>query len=193
MTDQTDALPPTPDSPDHDALERMLAACALSCTAAEAHGVYCGLLASGTEGPRARWLAELEATAEGAEDAEDTRRQRRAALDALADSTDAALAGMDQAFHPLLPGEDRPLRERAEAVHAWTRGLIYGLGIANLDQRRLSPDVREVLDDLMEVTRMDLDDLEDSADNEAALTEVLEFLRVAALLIREQDTPARRG
>jgi hypothetical protein len=43
----------------------------------------------------------------------------------------------------------------------------------------------------MELTRMDLDDLDDSAENEAALTEVLEFLRVAALLLREQDTPAR--
>jgi hypothetical protein len=83
------------------------------------------------------------------------------------------------------------LRERATAVHGWTRGLLYGLGIANLDQARLAPETREVFDDLMELTRMDLDDLDDSAENEAALTEVLEFLRVAALLLREQDTPAR--
>jgi hypothetical protein len=76
-------------------------------------------------------------------------------------------------------------------VHGWTRGLLYGLGIANLDQARLAPETREVFDDLMELTRMDLDDLDDSAENEAALTEVLEFLRVAALLLREQDTPAR--
>ncbi len=191
MTAQTSPVP-TPATPDHDQLERLLAACELSCSAAEAHGIYCGLLASGSDNPRARWLAELEATTEGPDDADEARRERRAALEGLADATDVALAGMEQAFHPLLPADDRPLRARAEAVHAWTRGLIYGLGIANLDQRRLSPDVREVLDDLMEVTRMDLDDLEDNADNEAALTEVLEFLRVAALLIREQDTPARR-
>lgn len=191
-------LPSAPSSaaPDHDELERLLAPSTLSCSAAEAHGIYCGLLASGATEPRKRWLAELLPTgdagsAAAAEDADAPARHR--ALDALADATDQALASTEQTFHPLLPAADRPLRERATAVHAWTRGLLYGLGIADLDQARLSPDSREVLDDLMEITRMDLDDLDDSAEHEDALTEVLEFLRVAALLLREQDTPARRA
>ncbi|MCG6942284.1 MAG: UPF0149 family protein [Thiohalocapsa sp.] len=186
----TPRSPNTP-APDHDELERLLAPCALSCSAAEAHGIYCGLLASGTDAPRARWLGELTpGDAAAHTDAETAALDD--ALNALAKATDAALADAEQAFHPLLPNEDRPLRERAAAVHGWTRGLLYGLGIANLDAARLAPETREVLDDLMEITRMDLDDLDDSAENEAALAEVLEFLRVAALLLREQDTPAKR-
>jgi yecA family protein len=181
-------------APDHDELERLLAPCALSCSAAEAHGIYCGLLASGTDAPRERWLAELSPVQDETAEAgsEPKPRALREALTALACATDAALGDTEQAFHPLLPEESRPLRERATAVHGWARGLLYGLGIANLDTARLSSETREVFDDLMEITRMDLDDLDDSADNEAALTEVLEFLRVAALLLREQDTPARR-
>lgn len=188
--DPDETTAPATVAPDHDELERLLAPSSLSCSAAEAHGIYCGLLASGAEQPRERWLAELMPT--GQEPAQDADAgARRAALDALATATDAALADTEQAFHPLLPADARPLRERATAVHGWTRGLLYGLGIANLDQARLAPETREVFDDLMELTRMDLDDLDDSAENEAALTEVLEFLRVAALLLREQDTPAR--
>lgn len=180
-----------PRPPAYDELERLLAPCALSCSAAEAHGIYCGLLASGADAPRERWLAELLPNA--AEDGADAdAAARRVALSALATATDAALADTEQAFHPLLPADHSPLRERAAAVHGWARGLLYGLGIANLDQSRLRPETREVFDDLMEVTRMDLDDIDDGAENEAALTEVLEFLRVAALLLREQDTPARR-
>lgn len=176
--------------PDYDELERLLAPCELSCSAAEAHGIYCGLLAAGADAPQERWLAELLPQAD-ATDADAAARS--GALHALALATDAALDSGEQAFHPLLPADDRPLRERATAVHAWTRGLLYGLGIANLDQARLTPESREVFDDLMEVTRMDLDDLDESADNETALTEVLEFLRVAALLIREHDTPVKHG
>ena len=183
---------PAATAPDHDELEHLLAPCALSCSAAEAHGIYCGLLASGADAPRERWLAELlPAATTSAVDGEGARLHD--ALRTLANATDRALADTGQAFHPLLPGEDRPLPERAAAVHGWTRGLLYGLGIANLDQDQLSPETREVLDDLMEITRMDLDDLEESPENETALTEVLEFLRVAALLLREQDTLARRA
>ncbi len=191
MTLDPDQTPlPAPAAPDHDELERLLAPSALSCSAAEAHGIYCGLLASGANAPRERWLTELLPGGDGAATDADAPA-RRAALQALAAATDASLADIDQAFHPLLPADERPLRERATAVHSWARGLLYGLGIADLDQARLSAETREVFDDLMEVTRMDLNDLDDSSENEAALMEVLEFLRVAALLLREQDTPAR--
>ncbi|WP_200242629.1 UPF0149 family protein [Thiohalocapsa halophila] len=190
--DPADGGIPAPAVPDHDELERLLAPSALSCTAAEAHGIYCGLLASGADAPRERWLAELLPAADTGRTDVDAD-SRRAALDALAAATEASLADTEQAFHPLLPADDRPLGERATAVHGWTRGLLYGLGIANLDQSRLAPETREVFDDLMEVTRMDLDDIEETTENEDALTEVLEFLRVAALLLREQDTPARHG
>ncbi|WP_462329571.1 UPF0149 family protein [Thiohalocapsa halophila] len=190
--DPADGGLPAPAAPDHDELERLLAPSALSCSAAEAHGIYCGLLASGADAPRERWLAELLPAADTGRTDVDAD-SRRAALDALAAATEASLADTEQAFHPLLPADDRPLGERASAVHGWTRGLLYGLGIANLDQSRLAPETREVFDDLMEVTRMDLDDIEETTENEDALTEVLEFLRVAALLLREQDTPARHG
>ncbi len=182
---------PVPTAPDHDELELMLAPCALACSAAESHGIYCGLLASGVAAPRERWLAEL-LPAGSAQGADGRAAALRDALLALAAATDNALAATEQAFHPLLPGDERPLRERADAVHGWTRGLLYGLGIANLDAAGLPPETREVIDDLTKITQMDLDELDESAENEAALTEVLEFLRVAALLLREQDRPARR-
>lgn len=170
-------------APNPDELGRALAVSELSPSAFEAHGIYCGLLAAAAPEPQQRWLAELLPTAEheGAETA-----HCRSLLQDLAAATRAQLEGPSQDFDLLLPEDERSLRERAMAVYEWTRGFLFGLGLAGIDAARLSPQTREAFDDLMEVTRMDLDDLDDDETNEQALSDVVEFVRVAALLLHEE-------
>jgi uncharacterized protein YgfB (UPF0149 family) len=112
--------------------------------------------------------------------------QRRVALEQLADWTESALDAQALAFDLLLPPEDRPLRERATAVHDWVRGLLYGLALGGLERERLEGPGREAFDDLVELTRMDLDAIDEGDVDEAALAEIIEFLRVAAMMIREE-------
>lgn len=184
--------------PDHDTLERLLTVSPLSGGAAEAHGIYCGLLAADVPEPQARWLDELlpapAADGEGAGDAAAATpdvKQCREALSALAENTRAQVQGPSMSLDPLLPPADRSLRERAVAVHDWARGFLFGLGLAKVDARALSAQNREVFDDFVELTRMDLNDLDDDQANEDALTEIIEFVRVGALLIYE-DRCGRR-
>ena len=70
------------------------------------------------------------------------------------------MEGEDLALTLVLPEEDAPLRERAEGLYDWARGFILGLGLAGLKAEALSDQAREVLGDLMEITRMDLEGLE---------------------------------
>ncbi len=86
----------------------------------------------------------------------------------------------------LLPDDDRPLVERATGLYDWVRGFLFAFGVLGVPERDLSAQTREIVRDFTDLTRMDLDDLEDHQENEEALTEVTEFIRVAAMLIHEE-------
>lgn len=199
-------------APDYDELGRLLAVSELSPSAAEAHGVYCGLLAAAPDpagdDQEPRWLAELSLP--GLPDAAETMSvsdrgqqapaQRQADVDQcrrmlhdLAAHTRAQINGPALGFELFLPGDDRSLRERAVGVHEWTRGFLFGLGLAGVDAARLAPRTREAFDDLLELTRMDLNDLDDDEANEQALSDVTEFIRVAAMLLYEDTCPVETG
>ena len=201
-----------PAAPDYDDLGRLLAVSELSPSAAEAHGFYCGLLAAAPpqrgDDPEPRWLSEiLPAGADNDVRADPDpnptsgpgrlgpERQRaavdqcRALLQELAAHTRARINGPALGFDLFLPPDDRPLRERAVGVHEWTRGFLFGPGLAGVDVARLAPQTREAFDDLLEVTRMDLKDLDDDETNEQALSDVTEFIRVAAMLLYEDKSP----
>ncbi len=212
-----------PTAPDYDDLGRLLAVSELSPSAAEAHGCYCGLLAASAHLPESdpedRWLAELLAPSDApdqedrsnldhshgnhtdstpgrsdqAESLQQAVAECRARLQDLAARTRARINGPELGFELFLPADDRPLRERAVGVHEWTRGFLFGLGLAGVDAQRLAPQTREAFDDLLEVTRMDLNDLDDDEANEQALSDVSEFVRVAALLLYEDDMPTEHS
>lgn len=160
----------------------------LNASPAEAHGLLCGLLCAGAPEAEAIWGRELFTQGEqGAQPLE-----LPPPLRTLADLARAELEGEDLALTLVLPEEDAPLRERAEGLYDWARGFILGLGLAGLKADALSDQAREVLGDLMEITRMDLESLEglegsaDGDEEEGALIELREFLWVAARLLHEE-------
>jgi uncharacterized protein YgfB (UPF0149 family) len=175
-------VPPTPFAPAaFPGLSDLADLSALAPSPAEAHGIYCGLLCGDASGAREHWLSELLLPAQAP-----NLDACRAELIRLAEHTHRQLQGPEGRFVPLLPDIDRPLPERAEAVHDWSRGFLYGLGLTHCDPNRLNGSAREALEDLSELTRLDLADLDDSEDNEAALVEITEFLWVAAMLIHQE-------
>ena len=171
-----------------------LLASALSPSPAEVHGILCGLICAGYPQAEAAWLAEVAPEApQGDLLAQEAARECRADLDALAQRTRADIEGPGLGFSPLLPPDEEPLRERAEAVYDWCRGFLYALGLAGVGERDLSDQTREVFRDFTDITRLDLENLDDGEDNEDALTEVVEFVWVAAMLVYEERVAARQG
>lgn len=110
-------------------------------------------------------------------------------LAALARWTETAIEPPAISFDLLLPPEERPLHERALAVHDWVRGLLFGLALGGLEREALSGEAAEAFDDLIELTRMDLAAIDEDEEHEQALAEITEFLRVAAMAIREAPPP----
>lgn len=173
----------------YQALAERLLALEVEMSPAETQGVLCGLICGGGDadaGPR--WLDGVLGSAQpGDVLAAQARREWLGHAAKARVAIEEGTLGRDL----LLPGDDRPLGERARALHAWSLGFLYGLGLVVHPQGARSPQTREALEDFVEITRMDLDALEDSEENEAALTELAEFVWVAATLVYEDQ--ARKG
>jgi uncharacterized protein YgfB (UPF0149 family) len=169
---------------DYQELDARLAGSALRPSAAEAHGMLCAMLCSGVSGADEFWITELLA---GRDDADSATGECRRSLMDLAARTCEEIAGPRMCFTPLLPDETRPLAERALGLYDWSRGFLYGLGLSGVDRARLSEQGREAFDGVVSVTHLDLDDLDDSEDNEQALMELTELVRVAAMLVYEEQ------
>ncbi|MBK1648642.1 UPF0149 family protein [Rhabdochromatium marinum] len=180
----------TPKLADFPPLQYLSTLSALALSPSEAHGIYCGLLCSGARDAQSRWLDEILPKTATTEDDTD---QCRAALTQLAEQTRAAVEGPPLGFSPLLPDAEADLAERAEAVHDWSRGFLYGLGLNGCDPNRFTGSTREALNDLSEITHLDLHDLDASEENEQSLTEIIEFLWVAAMLLYEDCGQSQTG
>lgn len=167
-------------NPDHDALQSALARAGSLSLAAEAHGLLCGLLCADTALPAPTWRAVLltELGDIAAVDAEGSRL-----LDELYAATRAGFADEDLGFEPLLPEDDAPLAERAEALGQWCQGFNYGLARAGERLATLGTEAREVLDDLREFAQADYEAEDADEEGEAAWVELVEYLRIGVLLL----------
>ncbi len=93
----------------------------------------------------------------------------------------------DAPFLPLLPDDDEPICERAAALVEWCEGFLFGFGMnGSADLSELSQEVREFVSDLKEITRMDASSPEDDEENEGALNELVEYIKIGTLILHEE-------
>lgn len=111
---------------------------------------------------------------------------------------EATLAGLTSAQCDMklcLPDDSHNLYEQALAVRQWCDGFIYGFGMVHADRGDLIGEVKEYLETLMEVSRIDLEALQGVEDDELAvqLEEIIEFLRIGAIAVYENLHPAPKA
>lgn len=168
-----------PDFIGHDELDDVTKHLRLAITASELHGSLCGFL-SGNGRPGRRPLLEVLHLDAGdvTVDADD-----QALLEDLVDQSEAELSDPELGFEPLLPPDDRPLPERADALVDWCRGFLGGFGLGGpAIHNRLSDEGKEILRDIGSIASSSLDFGEEDED-EDALIEVHEFVRMGAMLL----------
>jgi len=170
---------------DYVAVQRLLDVSDLSPSPSEAQGILCGLICGGDREPAETWLEQLVPITDRA-DGDLLVTETRSGLARLADWTLDGIEGPAMGFTILLPDDASPVEERAIALYDWVRGFLFALGLVELREEELSAQSREILRDLTLLTRMDLDDLEEDEENEVALSEIAEFVRVAAMLLYQE-------
>lgn len=151
---------------------------------AECHGLLCGLVCRESSASAGDYLRQLSAM--------------RLVLDpgcalneALAEawqSTVAQFEDEEMGFDLWLPDDDEPLEERTIALAHWCSGFLAGLGSGG-QLEQLSDEAREAIGDLQEIARAELEaagDVETKVDEEEnAYAEIVEYVRVVALMMRE--------
>jgi len=161
-------------------LQRLMEDCRALTDPAEAHGSLAGALCASDNYRLDDWLAEI--LPEGA-----PRGAASAGLRELYDETRSALASEQMGFELLIPDDDEPIELRATALTLWCNGFVYGLGTGGAaDPARLPGDAGEIVRDLAEITRAGVDEREGLEANEAALAELVEFVRVGVQVVFEE-------
>ncbi len=179
---------------DHDRLDEALKRCGATWDAAQSHGLLTGRLAVAGVGAGPEWLLQV---LEGTEANEAAAGECRKMLDTLYQATYWQLSERLSEFTLLLPDDDSDARERTAAMAHWCEGFLHGLVSAAhgdaLRDRLASEPLADIIRDLLQVTRADVDSDEDEETNESAYVELVEYLRVAAQLAYEELSDIRSG
>ena len=166
----------------HAALGALLDRLRLGLGASDLHGSLTGYLCAGGTADAKTWPHALELDLHGDGDAWDDDGQ-------FADLHRRCRAELDDenlGFEPLLPEDHQPLAVRGDALVEWCRGFLGGVGLAgHAHARALSADANEILGDFAAIASSSFDYDGDDGD-ETALVEVLEFVRVGVLLLRDE-------
>lgn len=169
---------------DLDYLDLKRAVAGLAVAPAELHGSLCGFLCAGGEPQPGRWLSQICIDPEGL--TEPAERD----LESLRRSTLALLDDPELRFTPLLPEDDAGMGERVQALGDWCAGFIGGFGLTGAAEReQLSAEASDALRDLDRIAHFGYEAGE-SEEDESAYAEILEFVRVAVLLLRQEAANA---
>lgn len=156
---------------------------------AEAHGLLCGLLAVDVATATERCLAEVM---RGVDPQDANAAVTRRLMEALVKQARSSLIDEDFDFQPLLPDPERPLAERVQALAQWCEGFTAGIGLAGMSAQRaaaLPEAVSEFIRDVGEIARVELETEEGAEEDEQAYAELLEYVRVGAVLVGEELRP----
>ncbi|WP_164716766.1 YecA/YgfB family protein [Cedecea lapagei] len=170
--------------PGYDAVGQLLNQQGVGLTPAEMHGLISGMLCGGNKD--SSWQALLhDLTNEGlafSQNLADPLRQMHAAIgDSLEDE--------GFLFQLYLPdGDDVSVFDRADALSGWVNHFLLGLGVMQSKLDKVTGETGEAIDDLRNIAQLGYDEDEDQEELEMSLEEIIEYVRVAALLCHDTFT-----
>lgn len=153
---------------------------------AQAHGLLCGLLVCNPNTRVEDWIMLVS---------DDAKLWNKLPLNVqqtfteIYDITVKALRDPDFRFELLLPPEEEMIAERAHAIGLWCKGFVigveeYGNYLGGL-LGKAQEDVEEALNDLQAIAEVD-HKVKAHEEQEKALTAVIEYVRIAVLLVQRE-------
>lgn len=105
-------------------------------------------------------------------------------LQSLYMTTAGLLADLLFEFQMVLPDDEEALPVRAEALGVWCQGFLTGMQLAGVPITDREPsELTEAIDDLIEIAKMNYDDVDAGEEDEGAYVELVEYVRVAVIFI----------
>lgn len=157
----------------------------------ELHGLTIGELAGGLRRQAREWPEMVARHMEV--EALDTSRQTHlvADLQSFYQNELEQFDGEAEAFSLLLPDDDYPMQERAEALIAWICGFLEGLSLATGSALvTVDAALQEVLRDFVDITQLDTTIIQNET-SEKELFEVCEYVKIGVLSLFTLFNPPR--
>ena len=155
---------------------------------AELHGLLCGRVSGGQKLSSEELMSVvaqlLEVELERVEDLGDM-------LPELYQFTLGQICSSGFEFQPLLPDEEYPLDQRLTSLGEWCQGFLFGLGSSGLSEKtELTGDIADALSDLASISQVaNLEYEEGDEEDEVSYSELVEYVRVAVLLVYAELNP----
>lgn len=168
--------------PDYEELAHALGAAQIALGPAEVHGMITGAVSV----PQARMPGALFFGDKPITATPETEAFLRLVA-ALQEDIRSRLEASEFEFQPLLPGAAADFADQVDALAAWARGYVLGLGAAGIkDPARLGGEVGEFLLDATRIGEAEMDDDETIEQQERELAEIVEYLRAGVQLVYDE-------
>jgi len=155
-------------------------------------GMLIGLLCGDNDIEEAVWVKKLIEEAE----IKSVKESFLKALDMVFQETNKGLNGSGFELVFCIPDDSESLIFRAAMLGQLCEGVLYGLGLIgalNEAENKLPVQVREIVEDLGQIARIDIAGLNDSEEisdaDESDFMELVEFVKVGVLTINEELNP----
>lgn len=93
---------------------------------------------------------------------------------------------MFQLFLPDDNDESVTVFDRADALSGWVNHFLLGLGVVQPRLNKTRGELKEAIDDLRNIAQLGYDEDEDQEELEQSLEEVIEYVRVSAILCHNE-------
>lgn len=157
-------------------------------------GMLIGLLCGDNDIQEAVWVKKLIEEAQ----IKSVKESFLKVLDEVFQETNKGMNGSGFELNLCIPDDSESLVFRAAMLGQLCEGILYGLGLIgalNDAGREIPREVQELVDDLGQIARIDIDGLKDSESltdvEESDFMELVEFVRVGILTINEELNPTQ--
>lgn len=165
--------------PKYFELSRTLHKTTLKLHPSQVHGLICGILC-GNSGADAAW--EELVTGDSS-----SGKKTHEVLQGLYEISAKLLSDFLFEFQLILPADSQELPLRAEALTLWCQGFLTGLKLANIPIIDREPsEMTEAINDIIEIAKMNYEEVVASEEDEEAYSELVEFIRMAVILIYQE-------
>ncbi|MGK0370973.1 MAG: yecA family protein [Glaciecola sp.] len=146
--------------------------------ASEVQGILCGMLAGGMNIDDQEWI---EALADVINQGEVIPAEAQTFIEKMFDKVCQEFIEADFALKLCLPDDATSINDRGAAFVNWVQGFLLGFGLHQNDLTTCSAEAKEALEDFSDIAKLD-EAMEEGEESEQAFFEVLEYVRIGAML-----------
>lgn len=170
---------------DYERFEQLFSELGAAGSPAELHGHMIGRLCAGSRLDHTAWL---DVGLEVIDGRTSLAEAGKVLLIQLYEASLAQLSGTGFDLTLLLPDDETTIDRRTEALGQWCQGFLGGFGLVEREAE-LSDESTSVLTDFAAIAQIQTDP-EESEANEVDFMEIMEYVRMAALMLFSECQPA---